>query len=80
MTQEATKLMTEALKRVTASGSFSPAEIGARVGLDKLQALSAARWLSNAGVLVLGFDSAAHFSSEFRKSQAAPTRKKARKA
>ena len=77
--KEATQLMEAALKRVTVTGSFSPAEIGARVGLDKVQAESAARALSNAGVLVLGFDCAAEFTPGFRKSHAASTRKGARK-
>ena len=73
MTKEAERLMAEALKVATISGSFSPEEIGARIGMDKLQAELAARALSNAGVLVIGFDCAAHFSKDFRKSrEAAP--------
>jgi hypothetical protein len=71
MTKEAERLMAEALKVATISGSFSPEEIGARIGMDKLQAELAARALSNAGVLVIGFDCAAHFSKDFRKSRAA---------
>lgn len=60
--------MAEALKRVNLGGSFDPADLGMRIGLNKLQSESAARALSNAGVLVLGFDLAAHFSPAFRKS------------
>ena len=63
--------MAEALKRVTVSGSFSPAEVGARCGLTKPQAESAARDLSNAGVLTLGFDCSAEFTPGFRKAHAA---------
>ena len=70
MTHEAEQLMSEALKRVQLGGSFSPTEIGAKIGLSKPQAEAAARLLSNAGILVLGFDSAAHFSPDFRKSRA----------
>ena len=75
MTNEATRLMAEALERVTVTGSFSPAEVGAGVGLDRSQAESAARALSDAGVLVLGFDCAAEFTPGFRKAHAATTRK-----
>ena len=70
MTKEANQLMAEALRVVKLNGSFSPAEIGNRIGLEKLQAEAAARSLSNAGVLVLGFDCAAHFSPDFRKANA----------
>ena len=70
MTNEAEQLMAEALKRVQLGGSFSPTEIGAKVGLSKPQSEAAARTLSNAGILVLGFDSAAHFSPDYRKSRA----------
>ena len=77
MTKEASQLMAEALKRVTVSGSFSPAEVGKKIGLNKPQAESAARALANAGVLVLGFDSAAEFSPDFRKANAPPARKTA---
>ncbi len=79
MTTEATKLLETALKTATIDGSFSPAAIGARVGLSKAQAESAARALSNAGVLVLGFDCDAHFSVDYRranKSQGSKKRKK----
>ena len=68
MTKEAAQLMAEALKVFKLSGTFSPSEIGARIGLHKMQAESAARSLSNAGVLILGFDCAAHFSPDFRKA------------
>lgn len=70
MTTEAEQLIAEALKRVKLSGSFSPADIGAKIGLNKSQAEVAARSLSNAGILVLGFDSAAHFSPEYKKARA----------
>jgi hypothetical protein len=76
MTKEAAQLMAEALRVVKLSGSFSPSEIGARVGLHKMQAESAARSLSNAGVLVLGFDCAAHFSADFRKANTPVARAK----
>jgi len=72
--------MAEAVKRATVHGSFSPAEVGARVGLTKFEAEAAARALSNAGVLVLGFDCAAHFSPEFRKAHAPPAAVRARRA
>jgi hypothetical protein len=71
MTNEASQLMAEALKVVKVTGSFSPEEIGARIGMDKSRAEIAARALSNAGVLVLGFDCAAHFSPDFRKANLA---------
>ena len=61
--------MAAALKAVKVTGSFCPVEVGAKAGLDRWQAEAAARALSNAGILVLGFDSAAHFSPDFRKSQ-----------
>jgi hypothetical protein len=70
MTKEAAQLMAEALKVVKLHGSFSPSEIGARIGLHKMQAESAARSLSDAGVLVIGFDCAAHFSPDYRKANA----------
>jgi hypothetical protein len=74
--------MAEALKRVTVRGSFVPAEVGKRLGLSKPQADMAARALANAGVLVIGFDSAAEFSADYRKAAAKtaarkPGRKKA---
>lgn len=79
MTEEANLLLAEALKRVTVSGSFDPASMGKRLGLSKPQAESAARALANAGVLVLGFDSAAEFSSDYRKAHATADRKGGRR-
>jgi hypothetical protein len=70
MTHDATRLMEEALKAVKLDGSFDPDRIGAKIGLRKPQAEAAARELSNAGVLVLGFDCAAHFSPDFKKARA----------
>ena len=70
MTQDATKLMEEALRAVDLGGSFDPDRIGAKVGLRKPQAEAAARELSNYGVLVLGFDCSAQFSPDFRKARA----------
>jgi hypothetical protein len=81
MTKEAAQLMAEALRIVKLNGSFSPAELGSRIGLHKVQAEAAARSLSNAGVLVLGFDCAAHFSADFRKANApAAAAKKAKRS
>ena len=82
MNSEASTLLAAALKSASINGSFSPAEIGARIGLNKFQAEAAARWLANAGVLELGFDSAAHFTPEYRKANppaAAAAAKKPRK-
>lgn len=79
MDKQAEQLIEEALKRVKLDDSFSPAEIGQRVGMTRLQAESAARMLSDAGVLVLGFDCAAEFSADFRKSRTR-VRKKSRAA
>src|ERR1700728_1238763 len=79
MTTEAEKLMAEALKRVKLNGGFDPAQLGARIGLNQAQAEAAARALSNAGVLVLGFDLAAHFSPAFRKVRAPEARDSGRK-
>ena len=70
MTNEATQLMAEALRVAKIDGSFSPAELGAKIGIKKAQAEAAARELSNAGVLVLGFDCSANFSPDFRKARA----------
>jgi RNase P/RNase MRP subunit p30 len=67
MTDEADRLLTHALKTVDLRGGFSPAELGAKVGLSKIQAETAARLLANAGVLVLGFDQSAEFSDDYRK-------------
>ena len=80
MDEDAQLLMTAALKHVALDDSFSATEIGARVGLNKFRAQAAARTLSNDGVLVLGFDGAAEFSDDFRKSKTKappkPTRKR----
>ena len=70
MTNDATQLMAEALRVAKLDGSFSPAELGAKIGLKKPQAEAAARELSNAGVLVLGFDCSASFSPDFRRFRA----------
>lgn len=78
MTNEAQKLLEQALKVVGLRGSFDPAEMGHKVGLNRMQAEAAARMLSNAGVLVLGFDMAAHFTPEYRKFRG-PVEKKAEK-
>jgi hypothetical protein len=77
MTTDATDLMAEALKRIDLKGSFSPAEIGAKVGMNKMRAEAAARLLSNQGILVLGFDCAAYFSPDYRKAQTKPVEKEA---
>jgi hypothetical protein len=69
MNTDASELMAEALKRVDLKGHFSPEQIGAKVGLSKMRAEAAARVLSNQGILVLGFDCAAHFSPDFRKAK-----------
>jgi hypothetical protein len=79
MTQDATKLMTEALRVAKLDGSFSPGEVGGKIGLKKPQAEAAARELSNAGVLVLGFDCSASFSPDYRKSRAKAEAKAGRK-
>jgi hypothetical protein len=78
MTNEATQLMAEALRVAKLDGSFSPAELGAKIGLKKPQAEAAARELSNAGVLVLGFDCSANFSPDFRKIRSKADAKAAR--
>ena len=70
MTNDASQLMAEALRVAKLDGSFSPAELGAKIGLRPAQAEAAARELSNAGVLVLGFDFDASFSPDFRRVQA----------
>jgi hypothetical protein len=69
MTIEAEQLLAAALKKVDLRGGFQPAELGAKIGLTKLQADAAARVLANAGVLVLGFDRSAEFSPDFRKTR-----------
>lgn len=78
MTNEAQKLLEQAIKAVGLRGSFDPADMGHKVGLNRTQAEAAARMLSNAGVLVLGFDLAAHFTPEYRKFRG-PTEKKSDK-
>ncbi|MDB5303177.1 MAG: hypothetical protein JWM97_726 [Phycisphaerales bacterium] len=70
MTNEATQLMAEVLKRVKLNAGFSPIDIGAKIGLNKPQCEAAARALSNAGIIVLGFDMSAHFSPDYRKARA----------
>ncbi|MCE9554893.1 MAG: hypothetical protein K8T91_16180 [Planctomycetes bacterium] len=66
VTEDAKQLMDAAVKAVSLKGSFCPAELGAKIGLDRFKAIAAARWLSNAGVLELGFDNAAYFTREYR--------------
>jgi hypothetical protein len=82
MTPEAEQLLAEALRVVGLRGSFDPEELGGKIGLNKGRAEAAARALSNAGVLVLGFDNAAHFSPDYRraKSPAEPKVKASKKA
>ena len=70
MSPEADRLLAVALKKVGLRDGFSPAELGARVGLTKLQSELAARALADAGVLVLGFDHSAEFSDEYRRAKA----------
>ena len=72
MTPEADRLLEIALKKVNLADGFSPAELGAKAGLSKLQAETAARLLANAGVLVLGFDQSAEFSEDFRRLKSPP--------
>lgn len=75
MTIEAEQLLAAALKKVDLHGGFQPAELGAKLGMSKLQADAAARALANAGVLVLGFDRSAEFSADYRKMRLpAPTK------
>jgi hypothetical protein len=69
MNNEATRLLNAAVKRVGLRSSFSPAEIGEGIGLDRHQAEAAARHLSNAGILELGFDCSATFSRDYKKLQ-----------
>lgn len=68
MTKEADQMLAELLRTVKLNGSFDPAEIGDGIGLTKMQSEAAARQLSNAGILVIGFDSAAQFSPDYRKA------------
>ena len=84
MTNEATLLLNAAVKVAGLHSSFSPAEIGQDIGLNKEQATAAARQLSSSGILELGFDCSASFSSAYRKLRVKdlrtvsdrPTRKK----
>ena len=69
MTNEASRLLAEALRVVKLDESFSSAELGAKIGMKRPQAEAAARELSNAGLLVLGFDFSAHFSPDFKKAR-----------
>lgn len=75
MTRESEQLLAEVLRTVKLNGSFDPAEVGEGIGLTKVQSASAARELANAGILVLGFDSAAHFSADYRKAHSKPVPK-----
>ena len=80
MTTQANELLAAALKKVDLHGGFSPAEVGAKLGLSKPQAEAAARDLANAGVLVLGFDHSAEFSPDFRKARMPAPAKPAKKS
>src|SRR4051794_37502754 len=68
MNQEAQRLLNEAVRVAGLRGSFDAVELGEGIGLNKGQAETAARALSNAGILSLGFDNAAHFTPEYRKA------------
>ena len=68
MTTEVTTFLAAAIKTATLKGSFSPREIGRKVGLNPSQSEAVARSLANSGVLTLGFDSAAAFTPEYRKA------------
>jgi hypothetical protein len=84
MSPEADQLLAIALKKVSLRDGFSPAELGARVGLSKSQSQLAARALADAGVLVIGFDHSAEFSDDYRRKNTAvvvaPPKKRARPA
>jgi hypothetical protein len=69
MSPEADRLLEIALKKVGLRDGFSPAQLGARVGLSKWQSELAARALADAGVLVLGFDHSAEFSDDYRRAR-----------
>lgn len=69
MSPEADRLLEIALKKVGLRDGFSPADLGARVGLSKWQSQLAARALADAGVLVLGFDHSAEFSDDYRRAR-----------
>jgi hypothetical protein len=79
MTNDAEQLLATAIKSVGLRGSFAPVELGTKVGLNEMQATAAARALSNAGILVLGFDGAAQFTPDYRKLRTPPEPKAARK-
>src|SRR5690554_518948 len=70
MTPEATQLLAEMLRVVKLDATFSPLDVGARIGLTRTQAETAARVLANSGVLDVGFDFYAQFTPEFRKAHA----------
>jgi hypothetical protein len=74
MASDADRLLEIALKKVGMRDGFSPEELGAKVGLNKVAAQAAARTLANAGVLVIGFDQSAEFSDDFRRSKTGPTK------
>lgn len=80
MTPEAQQLFDAALKTIPLSGSFSTAELGARIGLNPIHAQAAARALSNAGILELGFDCSARFTRDYRNSAATAAPKPTRAA
>ena len=81
MTNEATLLLNAAVKRVGLNSSFSPTEIGRDIGLDNDRATAAARQLSSSGILELGFDCCANFSTAYQKLRAkAPSGAGARSA
>ena len=76
MTSDAQQFLAEVLNRVELHGSFSPYDIGKRIELTRSRAEAAARELSNAGILELGFDSAAQFSTDYRKLRGKSSSKK----
>ena len=79
MIKEAEQLLAAALKSVKLNDGFCPTEIGAKAGMDKHQAEAGARALANAGVLVLGFDLAAHFTRDYRNAHTPAVKKPAKK-
>ena len=68
MNQEAQRLLNEAVRVAGLKGSFDTVEVGEKIGLNRGQAETAARALSNAGILSLGFDNAASFTPDYRKA------------
>lgn len=80
MHKNAEQLLAAALRVIPLNGSFAPETIGAKVGLTKAEAEAAARQLSNAGILVLGFDCSANFSPDYRKMHAPPRPEAVKKA